>query len=209
MVTSWSMRGTVLVACNCDYGCPCNFQALPTQGKCEGQWTWHVDAGTFDDVDLSGLTFTLSVDWPGPIHHGDGEGVLLIDERADEAQRDALVRILRGEETEPGATIFNVFAATFERMHEPAYLPIAFEADPESRTGSIRIEGVIETRVEPIRNPITGAEHRARVVLPGGFEYREAEYASGDTRATGAISLDWSKRHAHLATLDLSTHGIA
>jgi Protein of unknown function (DUF1326) len=37
-----------LVACNCDYGCPCNFNALPTQGKCEGGWTWHVDGGGFD-----------------------------------------------------------------------------------------------------------------------------------------------------------------
>src|SRR5215831_7029672 len=39
----WRLQGTVLVACNCDYGCPCNFNALPTQGKCEGHWTWHVE----------------------------------------------------------------------------------------------------------------------------------------------------------------------
>ena len=40
----WELKGTVVIACNCDYGCPCNFNALPTQGKCEGTWTWHVDA---------------------------------------------------------------------------------------------------------------------------------------------------------------------
>jgi len=24
---SWKTKGAVLVACNCDYGCPCNFNA--------------------------------------------------------------------------------------------------------------------------------------------------------------------------------------
>jgi len=45
MADSWTMNGTVLIACNCDYGCPCNFNALPTAGKCEGEWTWHVEQG--------------------------------------------------------------------------------------------------------------------------------------------------------------------
>ena len=27
----WTLTGTVLIACNCDWGCPCNFNALPTQ----------------------------------------------------------------------------------------------------------------------------------------------------------------------------------
>ena len=31
--TSWKLGGTLLIACNCDYGCPCNFNALPSHGK--------------------------------------------------------------------------------------------------------------------------------------------------------------------------------
>src|SRR5262245_31089803 len=42
MADKWELTGTVLVACNCDWGCPCNFNARPTAGKCEGGWTWHV-----------------------------------------------------------------------------------------------------------------------------------------------------------------------
>ena len=42
---SWSLKGTVLVACNCDYGCPCNYNARPTTGDCEGGWMWIVDKG--------------------------------------------------------------------------------------------------------------------------------------------------------------------
>ena len=71
----------------------------------------------------------------------------------------------------------------------------------------MRVANVIDTNVEPIRNPVTGEEHRARVALPNGFEYREAEFANGQTRATGAIKLTLDKSHSHLAMLNLSTQG--
>src|SRR2546430_17603706 len=69
----WELKGTVVVACNCDYGCPRNFNALPTTGKCEGTWTWHVDRGAFGNTSLDDLNFTVAVNWPGAIHEGNGE----------------------------------------------------------------------------------------------------------------------------------------
>ena len=135
--------------------------------------------------------------------------MVVISPQASEAQRNALLTILTGGETDPGATIFNVFATVIETLHPPMYAPIDFELDIDRRTGRVRIQGVIDTAVEPIRNPITGAEHRAKVMLPTGFEYREAEFASGRTSAQGAVKLDWSGGHAHIAMLDLSTHGAA
>ena len=53
---SWQLSGNVLIACNCDYGCPCNFNALPTHGDCEGGWIWSIDNGTVDGVDLIATT---------------------------------------------------------------------------------------------------------------------------------------------------------
>src|SRR6266540_3731742 len=81
MAESWHLNGKVLVACNCDWGCPCNFNALPTKGKCEGGWTWHVEKGSYGDVDLDGLSFSVYVNWPGAIHEGNGEALVLLDER--------------------------------------------------------------------------------------------------------------------------------
>ena len=69
---SWTLTGVVLVACNCDFGCPCNFNAPPTHGKCEGGWTWHVQHGSFDGVSLDGLNFSVYANWPGAIHEGNG-----------------------------------------------------------------------------------------------------------------------------------------
>lgn len=204
----WRMRGLEITNCNCDWGCPCQFNALPTHGDCRATVAMRIEQGHFGDVPLSGLAWAVLVAWPEAIHLGRGEQLVVVDERADAAQRAALVRILRGEETEPGATIFSVFAATFETLHEPLFLPIAFEADLDRRTGGFSIEGVIDTSMEPIRNPITGDEHRVRVSLPGGFEYREAEYASGRTDASGPIALKFGPSHAHVAMVDFSTTGI-
>ncbi len=205
----WRMRGPELANCNCDWGCPCQFNALPTRGDCRAMTAMRIDQGHFGDTDLAGLAWVGMFAWPGAIHEGGGEAFVVIDESASETQRAALLTILSGGETEPGATIFNVFATVIDTHHEPAFLPIDFAVDVAGGTGRVSVDGVIDTAAEPIRNPVTGDEHRVRVSLPGGFEYREAEYASGNTRATGPVDLDWSGRHAHLAMLDLSTHGAA
>ena len=91
MADSWSLSGKVLISCNCDWGCPCNFNALPTKGKCEGGWTWHVEQGSYGDTSLDGLSFSVYANWPGAIHEGNGEALLLIDEHATGAPRTALV----------------------------------------------------------------------------------------------------------------------
>lgn len=204
----WRIRGPSMTNCNCAWGCPCQFNALPTNGDCRAVVAMQVDEGHFGDVDLSGRRFAVLVAWPGAIHEGNGEALPIVDDGADERQREALLTIVSGGETEPGATIFNVFATTFATVHEPQFKPIDFDWDMEARKGRIRIEGLVESTIGPIRNPVTGDEHRAKVVLPHGFEYREAEYASGSARAAGPIALDFQDRHAHLAVLDMSPTGV-
>lgn len=203
----WRMRGPEIASCNCDWGCPCQFNALPTHGDCRAMTAMRIDEGHFGDVDLAGVAWCGMFAWPKAIHEGHGQALVVITPNASEAQRNALLAILTGQETVPGATIFNVFSAVIETLHEPIYAPIEFELDMERRVGRVRVDGVIDTRVEPISNPVTGEPHRVRVSLPGGFEYREAEFASGATKATGVVPLDWTKSHAHVAMLDLSTTG--
>jgi hypothetical protein len=205
----WRMQGPEIANCNCDWGCPCQFNALPTHGNCRAMTGMRVDSGYFGDVSLVGVKWAGMFAWPRAIHQGGGEAFVVIDPAASEAQRNAVLTILTGQETEPGATIFNVFASVIQTLHPPVFLPIHFELDIDRRKGQLTIEGVLDTRISPIRNPITGAEHRARVSLPNGFEYREAEFASGETHATGPVALSWSTGHAHVAMLNLSTHGAA
>ena len=109
----WEFEGREFTNCNCAYGCPCQFNALPTHGHCQAVSAIQIDKGYHGSTRLDGLNFVGTFRWPGPIHLGGGEAAAIIDKRADAAQRDALLRILSGQDTEPGATIFQVFSATF------------------------------------------------------------------------------------------------
>src|SRR5437762_13933828 len=107
---SWRVEGNVVVACNCDWGCPCNFNAYPTHGKCEGGWLWSIEHGQLDDINIDGLAVALFADWPGAIHEGGGVAVSYIDERANEDQRTALTRLLRGEIGGPWKLFINTYS---------------------------------------------------------------------------------------------------
>lgn len=203
----WMIRGPELATCNCAWGCPCQFNALPTHGDCRALGAIRIDEGHFGEVRLDGLKFVSLLAWPGPIHEGRGEVQLIVDERADANQRDAIIAIASGQETEPMATFFNVFASTMEKVHEPITAPIDFEIDVSSRTGRLSVPGIAEMEGEPIRNPMTGAPHRARVSIPDGFEFVEAEFGSSNVRTSHAIELAWSKGHAHFCMLHMNAYG--
>ena len=204
----WRIRGPEVVTCNCAYGCPCQFNSLPTYGDCRAAIAMRIDEGHFGDVSLDGVKWANLLAWPGAIHEGGGQAQPIVDPSANERQIDALFKILKGEETEPGKTIFNVFASVIDTTHEPLFQPITFDADVAKGTFSVRVDGVCDFSGEPIRNPVTGAPHRARVTLPEGFEYRVAEYASGKAKATGKVEHEWSGRHAHLVAMHMTQHGV-
>ena len=206
-VTDWSMKGPEMMNCNCAYGCPCQFNAPPTDGTCQAITGMNIDEGHFGDVGLDGLRWLIVFAWPNAIHLGNGTMQAVIDERADDRQRAALIEILHGRETEPGATMLQVFSTTMTKVHDPVFLPIEFEMDIEQRTARVRIPEMVESSVEPIRNPVTGNPHQARINLPHGFEYITAEIASATFKAHGEIEHDYAGVHAQLTMLHLTQSG--
>lgn len=207
---NWRIQGIDISTCNCAWGCPCQFMSLPTQGHCQAAVAIRVDHGHFGDTPLDGLAFGGLFKWPGPIHEGNGEVQPIVDERASDAQRAALLKIMSGEETEAGATIFNVFAATYARVHPPLFAAIEVACDPDARDARVVVPGVLELQVEPIRNPVTGEPVRVRIDMPAGFEFDQAEAASSRVRTLEApFPLAWESRHAHLAHIDMSGAGVA
>jgi hypothetical protein len=83
-----------------------------------------------------------------------------------------------------------------------------FAADVASRRGRIFIDGVIDARGEPIKNRVTGAEHRARIDLPHGFEFEIAEMASASTKTGGRIVFDLADSYVQFARVHLNNHGV-
>ncbi|PCI51768.1 MAG: hypothetical protein COB49_00980 [Alphaproteobacteria bacterium] len=185
----WEIEGASFGNCNCDYGCPCQFNALPTHGSCEAVLALQINKGRFGDVTMDGVTAAMVVWWPGPVHEGNGKMQLIVDEGASTAQRDAIVQILHGEETDPMSTVWSIYSAMCPTKFTTLSKSITLEIDIEGRIGKIIVPGIFETTGEPIRNPITGEEHRVRIDLPHGFEYDIAEMGSASTEAVGEIKL--------------------
>lgn len=205
----WRIQGIDISSCTCGWGCPCQFMSPPTRGHCHAGVVIRVERGHFGTTTLDGLAFGGLFAWPQAIHKGDGHAQPVVDIRADAAQREALLKIMSGEETEPGATIFNVFASTYSKVYEPLFRAFRVEVDIEARTAQVEIDGLFEARVTPIRNPVTGEAVRAQIVLPAGFEYERAEAASSYVRTRDAtIPLSWDSGHAHLARLDMTGAGV-
>jgi hypothetical protein len=96
----WEIKARQFGVCNCDYGCPCQFNALPTHADCMSVTGYEIDEGYFGKTRLDGLRAVLIFKWPGPVHEGDGAMQAIIDQRADEAQREGLHKVLHGEESE-------------------------------------------------------------------------------------------------------------
>ena len=157
----WEIKGREFGNCNCDYGCPCQFNALPTHGHCGGLAVFDIEQGFRGTTRLDGLRCAGIFRWPGPIHEGKGEGLHIIDRRATPEQREALLRILRGEDTEPGATVYQVFASTCDTFHDPIVADIDFELDIDGRRAGAKIEGLVEMHGEPILNPSPRGAPRA------------------------------------------------
>ncbi|HJT39074.1 MAG TPA: DUF1326 domain-containing protein [Sphingobium sp.] len=207
-LTRWTIKGKEFLHCNCAYGCPCQFNALPTHGHCQAVAAIDIEEGHHEDVDLSGLRIGMIAAWPGAIHEGGGDVVPIVDERADERQRDALLRIMSGLDTTPGATFFQVFAATFARVHDPVFAPIDLRVDVDGRSARLSVPGWIDARGEPIVNPVTGEEHRARIALPEGFEYDVCEVGRGWARTQGPVNVQLSDSHAHFTRLNMTESGV-
>jgi len=208
-MTPWEIHAIEVSNCNCAYGCPCQFNALPTYGTCEAAGGFRIDSGYYGDVSLAGLHAAFTVKWPGPIHEGNGEIQIIIDERATPEQRLAVEKIMSGQDTEDMATIFWVINAMTSTNHATVFKPISLEADMDARIGRIVVEDVFELEAEPIKNPVTGAEHRARIDIPGGFEFAIAEMASGTTSTKGIVELTNNEgTHAHICELHLNNSGM-
>ena len=209
-MTPWELHGRSFGNCNCAFGCPCQFNALPTYGTCEAAVGYIIDTGFYGDVRLDGLMAGFTVKFPGPVHEGNGEQQLVIDERATDEQREALQTIMSGGDTEEMATMFWIYDAMSPNKHDTLYKKLDMEIDIEARKGHILVDGVYEVLGEPIKNPVTGAEHRVRIDIPNGFEYRIAEMGSGRTTTMGGgIQLDNNKgTYGQFAEMHLGNTGI-
>ena len=197
-MSGWKVSGDVLIACNCDWGCPCNFNARPSKGFCQGGWVWTIASGHVDDVDVSGLGVAVFAKWPAAIHEGGGRATCYLADRADASQRAALSRLLKGELGGP----WGIFIKTYELS---APVAATFDVQIAQYASHARIGDGIELGLRTIRNPVTDAETHPEIVLPEGLVVKRSAMAvSSVFRVAGDVAYDHSGQYAAFGRFEYS-----
>ena len=133
---------------------------------------------------------------------------MIIDERADASQREALRKIHYGESTTPGATIFYVIKSTMSEVLDPLYSPIEVTIDVDARQANIKADGLVESKGTPIIDPFSQKPVRARINLPDGFEYTVAEMGTGTSNVTADLKLEFKGSYGQFSILHVNQDGL-
>ena len=199
--TKWRIEADFIQACNCDYGCPCEFSAPPTKGFCDGMGAWQIKRGNYGEVKLDGLGVAFAAHWPKAIHEGGGTCGLIFDERATAPQREALMQICSGQ---AGGMPFEIIVTTFTKFLEPQYAPFKFNFD--GRNSSVQVGHAMNVAVEPIKNPVTGEPESVRIEHSTGFIFKNAECVSAAKMDVnlGELKFSWPNKAGFVTKIDYS-----
>ena len=198
----WNYRAEIISPCNCDWGCPCTFNQPPTHGFCEGGWILRVLKGQAGDVDLTGLSFAYMGSWPKALHFGGGTTKLLIEARASAAQQEAIEQIAKGER---GGKPLPLLAKTISLWRPVLFVP--FEWSFDGPRGGVSAGEVLKTVLQPMRNPVSGKEVNAKIILPDGILTCEENVTTTQTFSVFAddFKYAWPGRNAWYGTVEHGT----
>jgi hypothetical protein len=200
-VDNWSMRGDLVLSCNCTVFCPCVLslgQHPPTEGYCQ---TWagvRIAEGHLDDTDLSGINVAMIADIPGPLSRGNWTAALFIDEAASIQAVKALTRILTGRAG--GSTaLLKILVGSFLGVRQEK---IVFRTEGDSYI--VQIPKIIDGRI----TPIPGKRPGENVVIRNS-EYwiaPEITVARAETSRMRAFGRNWNfaGRSAEICRIDWS-----
>ena len=155
--------------------------------------------GSFGGVRLDGLNFSVYVNWPGAIHEGNGEALILVDERADDRQRQAIATLVKGEVGGPWGTL----AWTWPTVHGPK--PVPYEIELNGIATRIKAGDSLDVESATIKNPVTGAETHPAIVLPEGIIVKRADLGCSKVfRLRDGISMDHSGQYTAVGPFEYS-----
>lgn len=186
--TTYRLTGKGYEFCNCQPGCTCNFSGFPTSsdGSCKAFVADVIESGHCGDVDMSGVTAIAMLDWPGPIHDGNGRAVLIVNPETTDEQVAALAQIFSGQ---LGGMPWEILGGTFEAVGL-VKAPISIKG--EGLDVSVTVDGVGSATGRYLANPVTGERHEAHIVLPDGFIWSKGECGVGSfSVAAEGVSLDF------------------
>jgi hypothetical protein len=143
----YKLEGSLLEVCDCKVLCPCWIGEDPDNGTCRGTVAHHYTSGRIDDVDVSGLTIAMLAFIPGNVLKGNWRVAMFIDDRATEAQFQALLSVYKGERGGPVAELGKLIGevVSVERA------PIKFTV--RNGKGMLSVGDDVHAEMEPYLGP--------------------------------------------------------
>jgi hypothetical protein len=163
----YNLEGRLLEVCDCNVLCPCWIGELPDNGTCQSALAYHIDKGSIDGVDVSGLTFAGAAFIPGRTLDGNIRVVRYVDDRATPEQEAALLAAFRGERGGPLGDLSKLYIEVDARR-----APITFEV--AKGKGTFRIGQSVDADMEPYRGPtgeVTRLVESIFSTIPGSPAY--------------------------------------
>jgi hypothetical protein len=200
-IPTWHLKADYVETCNCDFGCPCNFDAFPTNGFCRALVLYHIREGNYGDVKLDGVDVVGAYSWPKAIHEGNGTMQLYITKNTTDTNvRRALVDIFSGKAKGEGP--FALFAGTFKYYLEPQFVDINVKID--GKKSSFSVSDIMDVHLESFVNPVTGEEQDTKIQLPKGFIWKLAEAAKTKIMriTTPSLNFDHSGKNAFYSVVE-------
>ena len=209
MADQWLFKSESYDNCNCAINCGCQFNLPSTYGYCQSAYVGEIVDGYFNDTPLVGLNWAALYRWPGEIAEGHGRRQIIIDKRADEAQRVALETIISGEGCLPLSNAFAVFGSTCTEFCKTLFLPIELEADFDNRTATAHIPGVMKSNGKPMINDFSGEPFHIALARPSGsFEFTYANLGLGTTSVTGDVEMAFEDTYAQFLVHHFNQDGL-
>jgi len=193
---AYHLKGHLLAACSCDWGCPCSFEARPTQGFCEGNYAWHIEEGYYQGMLMAGSTFGMFGRFPGPAHEGNGTAVVLVDDKVPAERRAALESMIQSI---PPFSIFYSLLSTFFGFR---YVP--FDLRLAGIHSRLTISNILELQLTPMKNPVTGADELATLYKPTGLTSKTHELCATATYrlAVEGLTFDHSGKYGEFSPFE-------
>jgi hypothetical protein len=146
MATSWQVSGKYYETCSCDFVCAClpmQMAVMPTKGSCTFAMAFQIGHGHYGAVPLDGLGFIVLGFTPGAMGNGNWSVGVIVDERANSDQRDAIGAIASGAAGGPMAALGSLVGTML------GVEPGAIQFDDQGGKWSVKASHLVDMAATP------------------------------------------------------------
>jgi hypothetical protein len=164
----YSLEGQLLEVCDCNVLCPCWIGEDPDNGTCQSALAYHIEKGTIDGIDVSGLNFANAVFIPGNVLAGNWRAIRFVDDRASPEQEAAMLAVFRGQKGGPLQDLAGLVG------EEVAARRARISYEVTEGKGKLTIGDGVMAEMEPYRGPsgeVTKLVESIFSTIPGSPAY--------------------------------------